>query len=375
MKHAFDRRTDRGQSLVIVAVLMLAFFGILAVVLDGGFAYAMRRAAQNAADAGALAGARELCVSNGNHTTAASVAREYAVTRNGAVVANVAINSGIVTVDVALPFQTFLARLFGQPGMTAAAVAAAGCFAPGAGTGVLPIAWACRPPIAGSGSDDCAILYGPAHRYIIMDSDPTEDDLYCQDPPNSGLPAGTVDCDLDDDGFNDLLAGGDRSWLDLSGGGGGASDMRNWIRNGFPGTIEIHTWLGGQTGVANTVYQAAASRVGDEVVIPVFDTYCDGWPPSVCPARVHAEDTIVATGGTSTLYFHIISFSLFHITCVDAPGVPGHCPGHDAAVAAGAIRNNTKTIEGYFVEGFAPGLDGRPSDGTDAGAWTLYLTR
>ncbi len=51
-------KREDGQSLVIVALGMVAFIAILALVIDGGNAYAAKRQAQNAADAGALAGAQ-----------------------------------------------------------------------------------------------------------------------------------------------------------------------------------------------------------------------------------------------------------------------------------------------------------------------------
>ncbi len=54
-----ERRT-RGQSLVIVALSATALFGIIALGLDAGRLYFERRDVQNAADAGALAGAQEL---------------------------------------------------------------------------------------------------------------------------------------------------------------------------------------------------------------------------------------------------------------------------------------------------------------------------
>jgi hypothetical protein len=372
MKPSRSKSPEKGQSLLLVALLMLVFLGLLAIAIDGGNAYAMRRAAQTAADAGALAGAREICIDPPGDPYGR--AWEYSVGRNHATHADVTVDNGEVTVVAQITFRTFFAAILGRPQVTASAVATAGCFSPSGGTGVLPIAWSCRYPVGGvsSDSEDCTVIYGDDQLYIIMDSVSSSEDFSCQDPVTH-LPAGALDCDYNDDGINDLLAGGDRSWLDLSGGGGGASDMSDWILNGFPDEIHIHTWLGGQTGVANSVFQTVHSRIGDDVVIPVFDKYCDqpgSLPQTSCPALYDPEDITVPSGGTSTLYYHIISFSVFHITCVDAPPY-GPCPAHKAA----GIKGNVKTIEGYFVQGPVPGLTGRPGDGVDAGAYSLYLTR
>jgi Flp pilus assembly protein TadG len=54
------RRGKKAQSLVIVALSATALFGIIALGLDAGRLYFQRRDVQNAADAGALAGAQEL---------------------------------------------------------------------------------------------------------------------------------------------------------------------------------------------------------------------------------------------------------------------------------------------------------------------------
>jgi Flp pilus assembly protein TadG len=62
------RQRKRAQSLVIVALSATALFGIIALGLDAGRLYFQRRDVQNAADAGALAGAQEL-IPNGATTT------------------------------------------------------------------------------------------------------------------------------------------------------------------------------------------------------------------------------------------------------------------------------------------------------------------
>jgi hypothetical protein len=370
-------RRERGQTLVIVALAMVALMGMLALTFDGGYAFFQRRLAQTAADAGALAGARARCTGEGDP---AAVAVDYAVNHNAAHEATAEVNGADVYVETSITFNTFFASVLGRPEVEVRASAQAGCFVPDGGTGMLPVAWNCGPPTIGDGAftETCDIRFGPGNLYVIMDSDSSGDDYYCQEPPNSGMPPGAIDCDIDNDGSNDIFSGGNRSWLDLDGGGGGAQELQNWVMGGYAGNINIHTWFGGQTGVANSVFQAAGTRVGHEVVMPVFDMFCalPGVPEVGCPGLYHfGEDTTVVSGGTSTLYFHVISFSIFHITCVSAPGVEGPpCPGKAAAVAAGA-KQNIKKIEGYFVEGYQPGYTGRPADGVYAGVFTLYLTR
>src|SRR5260221_8627762 len=94
-------RLERGQSAVFVALLLVAMIGMLALALDGGNAFFKRRQAQNAADAGALAGGREWCNTH-NATSASNRALEYAITRNGASKADVQVNNGLVTVSATI---------------------------------------------------------------------------------------------------------------------------------------------------------------------------------------------------------------------------------------------------------------------------------
>ncbi len=69
----WDRDGERGQVLVIAALLMTALVGFLALVVDVGNAYAQRRYMQNAADAAALAAARLMANSMQTGTTDAAV--------------------------------------------------------------------------------------------------------------------------------------------------------------------------------------------------------------------------------------------------------------------------------------------------------------
>ena len=138
--------------------------------------------------------------------------------------------------------------------------------------GVLPVAWACRPTVVGGiilPGVECAQLkiddcdgdpYDLDCTYILMDSvkvkennkggkcdpditDPTnpdycyaQKDLVCSGhldaPTCEAVEAGKTDCDLNNDCIDELMTGGARSWLDLDGGGGGANELTDWIKNG-----------------------------------------------------------------------------------------------------------------------------------------------
>ncbi len=71
-KSSQGRQRQRGQTLVVIALLMTALIGMLGLVIDTGYAYSERRQIQNAADASALNGAREMDaqISDGNQVGA-----------------------------------------------------------------------------------------------------------------------------------------------------------------------------------------------------------------------------------------------------------------------------------------------------------------
>jgi len=379
---------ENGQNIVFVAIVFLGLIAMLALVLDGGNLFTQRRAAQVAADAGALAGAREYCLTESS-TAAINRGYEYAVTRNEADNATISVDGATGDVTV----EAFFLGVLGRPQLTAVASATAACD-PASSAYVMPIAWSCKTPSGESASEDCELYYWDTadgaddcvsgdYIYIIVDSTDLEDEIVCHDPMEPGvpapdpLPAGYVDCDSDDDGVNDisLLSGGNRSWLDLDGGGGGASSLSDWIENGYNEVIVPHTWMAGQTGVAVSVYDTVYDSILDQqVVIPVFNSICpSGIPNSIdnCEDQWHDEDIVVESVGASTDYFHIISFALFVPTCVDAGGHPGGgnvCVAHDAL----DLAPNVKTIEGCFVEGVDASL-GSGGGEFDTGADVVYL--
>jgi hypothetical protein len=393
-------KMEKGQSLILVTLLLFAFLAILALVLDGGFLYYLRRNAQNAADAGALAGADDLCRFK-IPSQAEDVAEQFAYdNRVSTAVASATLMSpgGIVEVQTSIDYQTFFARLLNLTTVSPPAFAKAGC-APPEGIGVMPIAWSCKAPIGEPDPGevceihkieeddlDCVWLEDPM--YIIADSETIEVDTFCQDP--TGEPPSAMDCDLDDDGVNDmtLLAGGDRSWLDLNAGGGGAAELIDWIEGDYDGfLVGPHYWVPAQTGVTASVYDAVFDNIlNEDVVVPIFDTFCpDGPPTPLNGCIIHSiadgdkdDDTIV--GNEPHDYFHIITLSYWRTTCIDSASHHGPCDAREAlnillldnGWTMGDI-NSLQTMEGCFVKGAAQGIGGDPGQGIDTGLYTIFL--
>ncbi|MFZ2098353.1 MAG: Tad domain-containing protein [Anaerolineales bacterium] len=427
---------ENGQSLVIIALGLVAFVAMLALVLDGANAYAAKRQAQNAADAGALAGATYMCK---NHDMAGGINQaEIFAVNNGAVnppEVYASLSAGTVVVTATVERNTFFAGVIGFDQVTPRAVAAAECRPP-VGMGVLPVAWACRSTVVGGMNvpgEDCAqkIIddcggnpYDLNCTYILMDSvkvqtnkkggncdpditDPTDpkycysqNDLVCSVHGPDVNPAyacdyvapNTTDCDLNNDCIDELMTGGARSWLDLNGGGGGASELLDWIRNGFPDPIPPHKWIPEESGVATSIFHTVASAVvGEDVILPVFNNVCNGVPTTFENPELYTQcaygppdDLSLAS---SSMNFHIITFAQFHVTCVQTgknkvtaePGYvynnhKNHCNGHEAALNNGSIDDNDKTIEGYFEEVDLGGYSG-PGDWFDTGTFTVVLIR
>lgn len=68
---------ERGQILVMAVLLITVFLGLLGLAVDAGFAYALRRQTQNAADQAAIAAAHRL-LEGGSPASAITVAQDYA---------------------------------------------------------------------------------------------------------------------------------------------------------------------------------------------------------------------------------------------------------------------------------------------------------
>lgn len=115
MLRSTRRRDERGQVLVIFVLALVAIVAGVGLVIDSGFAYAQRRAEQNAADLAALAGANALL--NGKDASAEALAtaqkNDFQHGVNGVTV-NVTVGTKTVQVDITAPHSNYFAGVVGQ---------------------------------------------------------------------------------------------------------------------------------------------------------------------------------------------------------------------------------------------------------------------
>jgi hypothetical protein len=356
---------------------------LMAVVLDGGLLLVRRREAQASADAGVLRGVLYIC---GNSVTAEAgeTARaegiSYATVENQATSAAASVNIAInqLTVIATITQKPALAGLMGWGPIDVSASATAQCQNAGVGTSLMPFVFACEPPEGVLVEDypDCVQKIAedpdepifPDEYYIVHNSNPEDENLWCIDPPNSEFPdefEGNWDCDFDNDGVDDIIDSGDKGWISLQAGTNpGTNELIDWIANGFDGEISTHMWAGGSPGVSNSIFQSIAELADPDfpvVYIPIFDAVCNfsGDPEIECPGKWHDSSIppdITLTIGGAQKYYHISAFAAFQITCVHAPPATG-CPyrayvnglwtgGNPFPLTADGLPTS---IEGYFI--------------------------
>jgi hypothetical protein len=404
-KPNINKKTDSGQSLVLVAIMFFGFVVIAALIIDGGSLYLNRRNAQTAVDAAAMAGAYEKCIMNGSFSDIQSVANGYAVNQNEATqIESVTISAdGQVEVRARIDTPSFFSVVLGFDTNTAYAEASAGCFSPGKLANLLPITWTCRPPAGGSVDDPCNVQSIPSPifdvlrtffnfnndlldegdgvsvssyhdnlpgegkiAYLVMDSDKFDPEIDCEELN----PSGEINCDFNDDGVLEVNGGANRGWLLLD--GNGASDLKDIMLNGFPTPISIPQWFPGKNGVSNSVFISANTIEMKVVLVPIFTAICDDTKganiPTNCPTEYEVGDLIREGSGKGT-YYRVAGFAPFVITCV-SKGNPDICP----AKTFSNVKHNVSTIEGYFLSGYYAGDDIDPN-GFDLGVYTISLTK
>jgi hypothetical protein len=270
-------KKQKGQTLIFVAVSLLVLIGFLSLAIDVGHFYGERRRMQNAADAGALAGARELCVSN-NIPAAYARAQEYAVTRNGAQTANITIQNYTVAVDTGETVPTFFAGLIGVTSADVRTGAAATCGRADSACGVWPVGF-------NKSSWDSMVSNGMGcgRDFYIWENNQT---INCY----------IYNCDVNNDGRNDIITTGQRGFMDFSSAqapyvdscasGGvnpvpcGASVLQCRFEKDHGGLIKLPSCVAARSGVSTSIQNEVNSRQGDAVKLPLYSGSCP--PGSTC---------------------------------------------------------------------------------------------
>jgi hypothetical protein len=274
------KRNQSGQAFVVTVLMITALLGLAALVLDVGSWFRAHRSLQATADAAALAGAQELPDAPGN---ANSLANDYAA-RNLSGLTGVTVNfsqtyvpNDTIRVHVSKPAEGFFSKVFGIDSVQEGAAATARTAGMKSALYVAPIVVNQQHPMLTGCGGPC---FGPGYQTTIPVS-------------QTGAPGAFGLVNLDPQ----------------SGGTTGASTLAGWIENGFDKYLDIGSYAS-DPGVkfnSNTIQDAMDTRIGTEMLFPVYDTL-DG------------------TG--SNAEYHIIGWVGFFITGVDAHGNNGDVSGY-----------------------------------------------
>ena len=138
MNDTGSRTSQNGQTLVLITVFMMSLLGMCALAIDVGSWYQQKRAVQNAADAGALAGAATL--PSGWSAAASAAAVELGNNISGATVTyqptSVYVTNDSIRVTASKPAQSFFAKALTSKKVTTSATATATFM--NSGGGALP---------------------------------------------------------------------------------------------------------------------------------------------------------------------------------------------------------------------------------------------
>lgn len=330
-----NRSPQRGQTLVIMALAITALLAALALVIDGGNAYAQQRRTQNGVDAAAEAGATQLArlfagVAISDVDVAAAVtatatanditkldSAEYTDSA-GTVLGSVGGGSipgdaQGVKVGGSREFDTYIAGVVGMPTWTASANATAitGYAVRSGYGGVIPLTipillTQCK---SGGGSD----------KLSFPESSPPIG------PPGMPWPTGP----------NNRIAiplcsngPGNVGWIDWDGGGGGVPQLGRWI-TGVDKNPPITTprWYEvTETGGKTALDAPMDTLEGTDITIPIFYAQDDepGTPaderligtcdaPPANPRDALSDCAPGDVGANGQGWYFLVTFATFHL--------------------------------------------------------------
>lgn len=268
MKEKETNQRD-GQTLVQVAAMMVLLLIVLALAIDVGNIYQHRRQMQNAADAGALAGAREICLGH-TQAEAEQKAIEVAGLNSAQDVEVTFMKEGWwVHVVASEESDMFFAGIIGMPTLDVGAGATSACGTVTAACGFMPVGW-------------------PEDQWLEISAE-CGNEFYLIDSNDCGEEPDDLMADQDDDGFRDVACTGLgselNSWLVLPppdvelyptgcGCTNNASDLTCVVNGGYAGVLPLPSCVNSEPGWKESVAATIRDRIGDTVIWPLFDREC-----------------------------------------------------------------------------------------------------
>jgi Flp pilus assembly protein TadG len=303
---------ERGATAVLVAVLLVPILGFAAIAVDVGALYAERSRLQTAADAAALAVARDCAVGAcGDMQATAQNLVSANVGEADAAPPQLGSNPSTVTVTGSNPVEHWFAPAIGLDSTQVSATATVAWGAPGGGTAALPLIFSlCEWNAQTAGG----LPSTTTQRTILF---PKTSDTGCTGP-------------------NGLFVPGGFGWLETGGSTCKATSRLGGLVDSEPGNNPSQ---GCTTGDFTRLQ-------GKTVLLPIFDR----------------------SGSTgNNAWYHVHGYAAFTITGYYFAGQytwNSPCGGNDRCIR-GYFRQYVEPSDAFFYDSTAPSL----------GAWILRLVR
>lgn len=370
---------DRGSVLAMSAISIVAVVGVSALAIDLGMLYVARSEAQQAAEAGALAGASRYVSTNGDDAAATATAREFAEKHTildepvsvPAEDVEVVAGEDKVRVTVTRDVQTHFARILGIQSVRVEASAGAEAAPASAARCPLPIAVVDRWNDAdGDGKYDSDETYVPCPGPGCTSWTESRDRgqlMEIKSSPGGGGPGGGPPGGGNGNGggssgvVNTCEAVDSPGWFcwfreapSNQGGGGGTTALRNMVDGCTDQPLTV--------ALGNTVW--AASGAGNkQTVVKHVKQYIDRNDPNAFWNPVGGDDGSGCVKRPTELDCVEGSPRLRHVPLLDPTSVQG-----------GGSNSNAQTsqLARVFLEKVAAGPY-LPHGGGGSGQWNVYV--
>lgn len=313
-------RSQKGQTLPIVAFGLIVILSFAGLAIDGGNVYMQRRRMQNAADSGALAGARELALGATTNKAVQSAVERY-VSKNGGKSSGLAVEYVTATERIGsvasygessppppqatgvyvcsqTTYRTFFGGILGIKSKTSSAEAVGQAGSTGSlNKNLFPVA--VDDDVLNSTSVGTVLKIWDDNRITTWTGDPVPGQrgwlnlnfIYSSTDPNSRT---------DDSNYSNAQL---KEWVQ--------GEFSERVYAGSPGGLD-GDFIDGDPGLRDSTIHEARARVGDVVFIPIFDNVYtrDFMQSNLTPAP--SSGWAGGFGGSS--YYHIVGFAAFQIT-------------------------------------------------------------